>query len=332
MDLTGSRQPIGGAATWRGSDLSASTHWIHPLSTAAIAEIDTALASLHGRPWDTLTAADFPLPGLGPELQDIARELEDGCGVMKVTGLPVERYSEAELRAVFFAIGAHLGIPVQQNGGRGLMRDIRDDSRNGGKRVDSAEGLGWHNDRADVVGLLCVRRAHNGGVSRIVSATAIHDVMLARRPDLVEILFGDFQRFSPGDEVGVESGSYPLSVFGMRDGYFTSHYSWTYIDQALELPGVPPLTDLQREGLDMLIDVAEELGFEMPLAPGDMQFLNNHIVYHGRTPFTDNAGAGEDRLLYRLWLSMPNSRPLPESHAVLWGNVDAGGLRGGVQA
>lgn len=326
------REPIAGAATWRGADLAASDHWIHPLTSQSIAEIDAALARVRGCPWHELTAADFPLPGLGGELHRIADALEEGCGVAKITGLPVERYSEPELRALFFAIGSHLGTPVQQNGGRGLMRDIRDNSRNGGKRVDSAAGLEWHNDRADVVALLCVRRAHLGGVSRIVSATAIHDTMLARRPDLVEILFEDFYRYSPGDEVGAATGSYPLPVFGLRDGYFTSHYSRTYIDQAQGLPGVPALTEGQREALEMLIDTANELCFEMPLDPGDMQFLNNHIVYHGRTPFEDDTVAGEDRLLYRLWLSMPNSRPLPESHAVLWGNVDAGGLRGGVHA
>lgn len=331
MLQNGSRQPIGGAATWRGPDLAASDRWIRPLTEDAIGEIDAALARNRGRPWQEVTAADFPLPGLASGLRDIAEELEDGCGVVKLTGLPVARYSESELRTLFFAVGTHLGTPVQQNGGRGLMRDIRDNSANGGRRVDSAEGLAWHNDRADVVALLCVRRAYSGGVSRIVSAAAIHDAMLERRPDLVDVLFEDFHRYSPGDEVGAETGSYPLSVFGLRDGYFTSHYSRTYIDQAQSLSGVPPLTARQREALDMLVDLAEELCFEMPLEPGDIQLLNNHIVYHGRTPFTDDAGAGRDRLLYRLWLSMPNSRPLPESHAVLWGNVDAGGLRGGVR-
>jgi hypothetical protein len=331
MVNTGQRQAIGGAATWRGPDLARSTHWIHPLTPALIAEIDAALERFGDRPWQEMSKDDFPLPELGAQLQQIGEDLEEGCGVAKVTGLPVDRYNERQLRTLFYAVGSHLGTPVQQNGGRGLMRDIRDNSRNGGKRVDSAEGLDWHNDRADVVGLFCIRRAQHGGVSRIVSATAIHDTMLARRPELVETLFGDFHRFSPGDEVGAATGSYPLPVFAQRDGYFTSHYSSTYIDQAQGLDGVPPLTAMQREALDMLIAVANELSFEMPLAPGDMQFLNNHIVYHGRTPFRDDAASGEDRLLYRLWLSMPNSRPLPENHAVLWGNVDAGALRGGIR-
>jgi hypothetical protein len=80
----------------------------------------------------------------------------------------------------------------------------------------------------------------------------------------------------------------------------------------------------------MLMDVAEEVCFEMRFAPGDIQLLNNHVVYHGRTAFKDDAGTGQDRLLMRLWLSVPNSRALPEDHAVLWGDVGAGRPHGGI--
>ena len=62
---------------------------------------------------------------------------------------------------------------------------------------------------------------------------------------------------------------------------------------------------------------------------GDMQFLNNHVIYHARTAYEDDVGS-RGRLLHRLWLSMPNSRALPEDHAVLWRNVEAGALRGGI--
>ncbi len=64
-----------------------------------------------------------------------------------------------------------------------------------------------------------------------------------------------------------------------------------------------------------------------------MQFPNNQVAYHGRGAFEDDeAGPGEDhdRLLLRLWLSMPDSRPLPKGHAVLWGATEPGALRGGI--
>jgi hypothetical protein len=32
----------------------------------------------------------------------------------------------------------------------------------------------------------------------------------------------------------------------------------------------------------------------------------------------------------RLWLSVPNSRALPEDHAVLWGDVASGKPHGGI--
>jgi hypothetical protein len=80
----------------------------------------------------------------------------------------------------------------------------------------------------------------------------------------------------------------------------------------------------------MLSDLADELSFEMSFAPGDIQFVNNHVIYHARTAFEDDAAAGQDRLLLRLWMAMPNSRALPRGHEVLWGSIDAGARRGGI--
>jgi hypothetical protein len=86
----------------------------------------------------------------------------------------------------------------------------------------------------------------------------------------------------------------------------------------------------QWQALDMLSDLADELSFEMSFAPGDIQFVNNHVVYHARTEFEDDTSTGRDRLLLRLWLAMPNSRALPHGHEVLWRSIEAGALRGGI--
>ena len=39
----------------------------------------------------------------------------------------------------------------------------------------------------------------------------------------------------------------------------------------------------------------------------------------------------QERLLFRLWLSVPNSRPLPEGFDVLWGSIAPGAIRGGAE-
>ena len=75
--------------------------------------------------------------------------------------------------------------------------------------------------------------------------------------------------------------------------------------------------------------MAPELCYDMHFEPGDMQFINNHITYHARTTFEDTKGEG--RLLHRLWLSMSNGRVLPESYKILWGTVESGPVRGGIE-
>ena len=41
----------------------------------------------------------------------------------------------------------------------------------------------------------------------------------------------------------------------------------------------------------------------MDLQPGDMQFINNYHVLHGRSPYEDDVANGYKRHLKRLWLA-----------------------------
>jgi hypothetical protein len=344
------RSPIAGACVWRGAEMASSTRWIRDWPPEALAEIDRAVRAwrCRGLSWETTTAADFPLPGLTGLLRDAADELESGCGMVKLCGLPVARYSEDELRALWMGIGVNLGRPVFQNCRGELMRAIRDEGAEIGARYGQIDqggdrpflssyartlsngALRFHTDRCDVVGLLCVRQAKAGGISRLCSSPAVHNAMLDRRPDLADALYGDIWRSRFGEEIGGDKAPYPLPIFGVRDGRFTSHYSLTYIEAAQILPGVPRLTPQQRKAIDMLMALADELSFDIRFEPGDVQLLNNHVIYHGRTPFEDDRSSGHDRLLLRLWLSMPNSRALPNGQEALWGNIEAGALRGGI--
>jgi hypothetical protein len=336
---------------WHGRDIANSGRWVRRLPPEALDDLDTALAAVvrRGLVWQEIEAADFPLPRLAPLLSDVAGELENGCGLVNLRGFPVARYSEDDLRRIWFGLAVHLGRPVFQNKSGELMRAIRDEGAGLGERYGQIAGKGgerpflssyartlsngplrFHTDRCDTVGLLCVRQAKDGGISKLASSAAVHNAMLERRPDLADALYQDVWRSRLGEEPGGEKVAYPLPIFGQRDGRFTSHYSLTYIEAAQLMDGVPRLTDRQREAIDMLMALAQELSFEMRFEPGDMQFVNNHVIYHGRTPFVDDPGSGRDRLLLRVWLSMPNSRALPKGHEVLWRSIEAGAVRGGI--
>ncbi len=121
---------------------------------------------------------------------------------------------------------------------------------------------------------------------------------------------------------------FPMPVFARGpDGAFTSQYSRTYVEMAQGQPGVPPLTAEQVAAMDMIATLADELCVEMPFEPGQIQLMNQHVTYHGRTAYED--GAGGRRNLLRIWLASPLSRALPAGHADQWGDVRAGALRGG---
>jgi hypothetical protein len=341
-------QPIAGPMVWRGDDLARSTDWIRTLGVAEVDELDAALRAVQrrGLDWRAVRRPDFAIPRLAGTLAEVSRELEDGRGLVLLRRLPVERYTEDELRIVYWGLGLHLGTPRYQNAQGELIGDVRDENRlyGGVREVDparageartsrnkarSAGPLRFHTDRTDVVTLLCVRPAARGGLSKVVSAPAVHNAILARRPDLHALLCAPYYHSREG-EAGGRQRYYAMPIFGMRDGRFTSQYSRTFVENAQGLPGVPPLTAAQNEALDLWAEVCEELCYGMDMQAGDLQLLNNHVVYHARATYEDDPRPGHDRFLMRLWLSMPNSRALPEGFEALWGSIAPGALRGGI--
>jgi hypothetical protein len=330
-------RPIEAPYAWKGADLHHRTDWIRPFTRAELQEIDVAVQGVkrRGLDWMDVTRDDFPLPAFSAVLGGIARELETGRGMILLRGLPLE-YSPDDLRLAYWGIGAHLGTAVTQ-GGRGELLGIVEDE---GKEVEitkrrgskTAGSLPFHSDRCDIVGLLCVRKARSGGLSRIVSAAAIHNEILRRRPDLMDVFYADWHNSRQGDEQPGESRAYPKPIFGFRDGHFTGLFSPAYIKSAQEFPEVPRLTQPQEEALALFGELSDSLALDMAFEPGDIQLLNNHLIYHARTRYDDYPEKERKRLLLRLWLAVPGSRPLPRGYELLFGNIEAGAVRGGVPA
>jgi hypothetical protein len=343
------RAPLGGFAAWTGADLERDQSWIRHLTAPDIAALDAALAHVRqrGLAWSQITRADFPLGDFAAHVAAMAEELENGRGLALLRGLSVERYDAEALKCIHYGLASHLGTPVYQSARGELIGEITDEgaavlSRGtlevaGDKqpflssraRVQTTGALRFHTDRTDVVALLCVDQSMSGGMSEVASAITIHDTMLERRPDLVDALYRDIPRSRLGEEKGGEAAHYMLPVFALHEGHFTTHYSRTYVEAGQKVDTVPRMSDAQWEALDLLHELGHELGLVHRFQPGDIQYLNNHILYHGRTAYED--GTGGTRMLYRTWISMANSRPLPESHAVLFGETGAGQVRGGIR-
>jgi hypothetical protein len=339
---------ITGPEAWLGRDMAASTSWIHRLSPRAIDEIDVALRGVRkrGLAWPKFGREDFPLPTFSREIADVLDELENGRGFVLLRGLPVERYSDEELKTLYWGLGAHFGWQRYQNAMGELIGEVRDENRRYGQvkepsmdptlgrssrnKARSAGPLRFHTDRCDVVTLLTVRRAKNGGLSKIVSAVSVSNAIRERRPDLHALLCQDYWRSRQGEESGGEKKVFPMPIFCLHEGKFTTQYSRTFVEAAQKLQEVPRMTAAQDEALDLHAELCEELCFTMDFEPGDVQLLNNHVSYHGRAHYEDADGADQDRLLLRMWIAPANSRPLPSSYLPIWGTTAPGVPRGGI--
>lgn len=330
------RKPLSGPDLWLGKVMNRRTDWIHVLEKEEIADLQQAVRVVRAGPAGmyAVTAGNFPLPVLSRRFEAISRSLEHGCGLANIRGIPTGKFSDDDLRWVLWGIGAHLGTAVSQNRSGEFFAEVRDYGEQLG-RPDSrgyrtASSLRFHTDRCDVVALLCARQCKEGGDSRIVSTPAIHNAMLERRPDLLEELFGAYHHSRQSEEVPGELPYYVNPVFGLHKGRFSSQYSRSYIESAQKFNGTPRLRKEQDEALDLLAALADELCLQTRMEPGDIQLLNNHVTYHSRTAIVDHEEKEKKRLVYRLWLSTPDSRELPSSYDILWGPTAAGALRGGV--
>lgn len=301
---------IGGPAAWRGIDLQKDPAWIEHLTPDHLIELDHALAAARatGRPLGELTAADFPLPTLELHIARWRAELSHGRGFVLIRGLPVGPWTDADAEVVFWCLGQHLGRPGAQNSEGDLLghvRDFGDDVNHpAGRKYRTNHDIRYHCDAADVVGLLCLRPALEGGASRLVSSVAVYDQLLSERPDLVDRLFEPFLLDARNEEGGGLPYT-PVQPCCFADGQLRTFFHSDYFRSVDRHPGIE-LTARDLAVLDGWEEIAErpEMRLDMDLAAGDIQLVSNHTVAHARTAYIDDTSPERQRHLLRLWLSL----------------------------
>ncbi|HEX2818021.1 MAG TPA: TauD/TfdA family dioxygenase [Phenylobacterium sp.] len=330
---------IEGPAAWRSADLAPS-EWLHVLRAAEIAEVEQAARALAARDMDlaAVTAADFPLPTLALRLSALlASDVLGGRGFTVIRGLDPTALTRRENAAAFLGLGVHLGALRPQNAAGHILGHVKDLGRSGAdptaRLYQTHERQTYHTDSCDVVGLLCLTPARAGGRSSLVSSVALHNEMRRLRPDLALTLFQPIETDRRGEAAPGQEPWFNIPVFTWHAGQFAGMYQRQYIESARRFPQVPPLTAAQVEALDLLDALAENPTFhlELEFLPGDIQLVNNHILFHDRTAFEDWPEPDRRRHLLRLWLAPKGAQPLPPVFAERFGSITPGD-RGGVSA
>jgi len=326
---------------WVADDLKNNTQWIHTLSESELKDIEKALSRAcdAGETFETLTRENFHLSSLKPTFDRVLNELENGLGFYVVRGLPAEKYTKDELRLMYWGMGKHLGTAVTQSNRGDMLGDVRDFGvdtfSKKGRGYMSKQHLQFHSDTCDVVCLMVLRVAKAGGLSRYCSSIAIHNEIESKRPDLLEALYSPFYMSWKGQELKGEKPYYLQPVFSKEQEKFASRFIPQHIIghgvEHSQHPELPMLSALQKEAIEYVELLANDPRFygEMMFQPGDMQFMNNHVMYHSRTEFEDFPEQDKKRHLLRMWLSVPNSRVLNESMYAIYRKRQPGDVRGG---
>ena len=309
---------------WLAKDVSDPTQWTLLLTERDHRELDRALAYAKSISHDLLQIDRnaFPLDGLAAKLADAERELIDGRGFIRISALDIKRYSDEDLTMAYWGIGLHLGDPWPQNKHGHMLGDVTDQGKSStdptsrGNEIGQA-GLGYHTDGSDLVGLLCLRRAKSGGLSCVANAVAIHNELVQTRPDVATLLYEPMPWDFRGEQPPGRPGYYMRPVFTEHDDRLFVRFVPGYIRSSQRHAEAPRLSETMLKALDVVSAMARDGNFNvyMELRPGEMQFINNYHVLHGRTPYEDDAANGYKRHLKRLWLATRYLKSRPAQFA-----------------
>jgi Taurine catabolism dioxygenase TauD, TfdA family len=321
--LSVARRRIEGSGAWVRADLR-TEDWRVELDAACLDEIRATVRELRAYPLPTvvLDPRDLAMPCCRAAMARTRTILASGVRFAIVDRLPLAEMGPAEATQIYWLLSSMIARPVAQKLDGTLVYDVLDTGAEAlpgsGVRPDKTNiEIRFHNDNAyndappDYVGLLCLRRAQSGGMSRVISFHTAHNAILARFPERLERLYAPFwfdrqREFHPG-----ESPIFAAPVFD-RSTPLKARFSIHQINSGYALKG-EPIDEPGAASLAAMLEVFadETLSVDFDLEPGQMQFVDNRALGHSRTAFEDWPEPDRQRHLVRLWLRDRGRRAYP---------------------
>lgn len=317
---------------WTVAEIGGKEGLLRRLDAAELAAIEQLLERTSHLPTTEITRTDFSHPAVDRLMTDARSRIMEGRGAVILSGFDLGRHSQEAFERVYWSLGTHLGEAVVQSAKGDLIGYVQVSPTETPRGYLSSIELRPHTDFHEILSLATVRLAPSGGESGIVSALAIHNAILDERPELLPPLYEGFWYALPEGVASPEPVSREkVPVFSSKDGLVSCLNNTYFMHTAARRMGVPMPPEL-LEALDFFqkISVRKELLAEFMLEPGEMMFWNNFTQLHARTEFHDSPT--QKRLLLRLWINVPNGRPVvPEisdrARQVTHRPVEAAGAR-----
>ena len=314
--------PIATPAAWKSADIDFAKDGLHLLDADDLRDIDGALQhllSLGDLDLPEITPATFPLGRMGDFMRRLPERLASGRGFLMLRGLPRQQYSDDDMARIYLGLGSYISKPMVQSylgDVLGHVIDVSDvEPKSRGYRKGG--GLLMHTDSCDIVALMCLRTAISGGESRIASAPAVFNEIVDKRPDVFDILATGLYLKRADEDGKHATRTYSAErvpfITQNKDGVVC--YLPTGYARLAEKSGQRPYTKEESDALYHVRKVAAspEFYIDMGFSEGDIQFLNNRAIVHGRTDYTDADAIPDRRHLLRLWMTVAQWPEMPPS-------------------
>jgi hypothetical protein len=180
-------------AGWLGSELDrGALYWdFTPAQLRAIDEVTAPLLAA-GKPAHAVTKEEFSHPALDGALAAVLDRIKTGPGLLIMRGFPVGKYTAEEMQTVYFGVGSHFGQAVSQSADGDYLGHVTNVEKASRGYTTSRE-LNLHTDSAEIVGLLCIRDAREGGMSIYASSLRVREIIAREHPEYLPVLERGFR-------------------------------------------------------------------------------------------------------------------------------------------
>ncbi|MDJ0548495.1 MAG: TauD/TfdA family dioxygenase [Microcystis sp. M49637_WE12] len=220
--------------------------------------------------------------------------------------------TETEMRLIYAFISRIFGL---LNHRYGYFFDVIDRGMDYTKEaipvsMTNAE-TGYHTDSTaknyfpDLVGLLCLAAADEGGDSLVVNAANLYQYFWQHHTDLVPYLYEPLARdvITPGEinsQEAIQKNNFPLFSTDSRGLVFRYMRYWIEVAYS-------KLEIAQPEAITKTLDIIDDF-FSKPenivrfkMKKGDIFYINNRFLCHNRTAFKNS---GKPRQMVRSWINL----------------------------
>ena len=243
---------------WFGRDLDRDAlYWDFTLSH--LAAIDERMARIEkmGLKFHEIRREHFSHPALDADLAAVLERIKTGPGLMIMRGFPVDKYDAERMQAVYWGIGTHFGVGVSQSADGDYLGHVTNVAK-ASRGYTTDRELHLHTNSAEIVGLLCLRDAKEGGLSIYSSSLKVHEIIEREHPEYLPVLERGFRCDRRGEEAPEDDPvtPYRVPVFSTRDGLLSCRFVRGVIDKGAERLG-EKLSTLEQEALACFEEVAQ---------------------------------------------------------------------------